>query len=139
MSLTETHGRITDEELERIRERVGQGFEHRRAWHTEVTRDSAYHLAFVIGDLNPLYVDEEYAKASVWERLQAPALMVNAMDTLRSPAVRACRRAFRACTPFWTRSAYTFERPCLSATVVSEKSSLKELIEVESGFAGGEP
>jgi len=137
MSTTETHGRITDEELERIRDRVGQGFEHRRAWRTEVTKDAAYHLAFVIGDLNPLYVDEDYATASVWGRQLAPCLMVNSMDTLRSPGSAGLPQGLPGVHSIWTRSAYTFERPLYVGDVVSSKSSLKEVLEVESGFAGG--
>jgi acyl dehydratase len=135
--MTTTHGRITDEELERIRARIGKGFEHRRAWRTEVTRDAAYHLAFVIGDLNPLFVDEEYAKNSTWGGLLAPPLIVNSMDTLRSPGSAGLPQGLPGVHSIWTRSAYTFERPLRVGDVVSSQSSLKEVAEVESGFAGG--
>jgi acyl dehydratase len=130
-------GQITDEELERIRERIGQGFEGRRPWRTEVTRDAAYHLAFVIGDLNPLFWDEEYAKASVWGGLLAPSLMVNSMDTLRAPGSAGLPQGLPGVHSIWTRSAYTFERPLRVGDVINSKSSLKEVVEMESGFAGG--
>ena len=70
------HGKITDEGLDRIRARIGKGFESRRPWRTEVTRDAIYHLALAIGDLSPLYVDEEYAKKTRWGTLLAPPIMI---------------------------------------------------------------
>jgi acyl dehydratase len=134
---SDTVGRITDKELDRIRARIGQGFPGRRPWRTEVTRDEAYHLAFVSGDLNPLYVDEEYADASVWGGLLAPCLMVNGMDTLRAPGSASLPQGLPGVHAIWTRSAYTFERPLRVGDVVGSTSSLKEVVEVESGFAGG--
>jgi acyl dehydratase len=57
------HGaKITDEGIARIRKRIGGGFPGRRPWRTEASADAIYHLAYAIGDLNPLYVDPEYAK-----------------------------------------------------------------------------
>src|SRR5213592_1669078 len=71
MSDTE-HGRITDEGVAKLRARIGQGFPGRRPWRTEATRDAIYHLALAIGDLNPLYVDEDYAQNTRWGTLLAP-------------------------------------------------------------------
>ena len=51
MAEVEGHGaRITDEGIARIRARIGKGFEGRRPWRTEVTKDAAYHMAVGIGD-----------------------------------------------------------------------------------------
>ena len=78
------YGKITESELTRIRARIGQGFEKRRPWRTEVTVDAIYHLALAIGDLSPLYVDEDYAKKSRWGTLLAPPIMIQCFDTLRA-------------------------------------------------------
>ena len=67
MAEVEGHGaRISDEGIARIRARIGKGFEGRRPWRTEVTKDAAYHMALGIGDLSPLYHDEEYARRTRW-------------------------------------------------------------------------
>ena len=81
----EGHGaRITDEGIARIRARIGKGFEGRRPWRTEVTKDAAYHMALGIGDTSPLYHDEAYAKKTKWGGLLAPYIMIQTFDTLRS-------------------------------------------------------
>ena len=77
-------GHITDAGIAKLRERVGKGFTGRRPWRTEVTRDAIYHLALAIGDLNPLYLDEDYAKKTRWGTLLAPPIIVQTMDTLRA-------------------------------------------------------
>ena len=63
------HGQITDEGVARIRAAIGHTFTGRQPWRTEVTRDAVWHLAHAIGDLSPLYTDEEYVKkthTSLW-------------------------------------------------------------------------
>ncbi len=92
------HGRITDEGIAKIRARIGQGFPGRRPWRTEATRDAIYHLALAIGDLSPLYLDEEYAKKTRWGTLIAPPIIVQSMDTLRAVGSAGCPRGCRACT-----------------------------------------
>jgi acyl dehydratase len=135
---SKTVGRITDEGIARLREYVGkQHNEGSRPWRTEVTRDAAYHLAFVVGDMNPLFVDEEYAKSSVWGGLLAPSLMVGTMDTLRTPESPVTVRGLAGVHSIWTRSGYKFERPLRVGDTLSSVSLLKEVTEVESGFAGG--
>jgi len=79
------HGKITDEGIARIREAIGHTFTGRQPWRTEVTRDAIWHLAHAIGDLSPLYTDEEYAKRTRWGRLLCPGVMLNTMDVLRAP------------------------------------------------------
>ncbi len=80
----EEYGKITDAGIAKRRERIGKGFPGRRPWRTEVTRDAIYHLAYAIGDLSPLYLDEEYAKKTRWGTLIAPPIIVQSMDTLRA-------------------------------------------------------
>src|ERR1051325_2665090 len=82
--MAEEQGKITDEGLAKIRARIGKGFEGRRPWRTEITRDAIYHLALAIGDLSPLYLDEDYAKGTRWGTLLAPPIIVQTMDTLRA-------------------------------------------------------
>ena len=76
------HGRITDEGIAKLRARIGQGFPGRRPWRTEVTRDAIYHLALAIGDLSPLYLDEDYARGKRWGTLIAPPIIMRASISL---------------------------------------------------------
>jgi acyl dehydratase len=131
------HGKITDEGLEKIRARIGQGFENRRPWRTEVTRDAIYHLALAIGDLSPLYLDEEYAKKTRWGTLLAPPIMIQSMDTLRAVGSAGLPEGLPGVHSIWSGSMYEFERPLKLGDRIRAKSYLKEVREVESGFAGG--
>jgi acyl dehydratase len=45
---------------------------HMPAWNREVTSDGIWHFALGIGDDNPLWWDEQYAKESSWGGLIAP-------------------------------------------------------------------
>src|SRR5215470_3588327 len=131
------YGKITDEGLEKIRARIGRGFENRRPWRTEVTRDAIYHLALAVGDLSPMYVDEEYAKKTRWGTLLAPPIMMNSMDTLRAVGSAGLPEGFPGVHSIWSGSLYEYERPLKLGDVVTSKSYLQEVREVESGFAGG--
>jgi acyl dehydratase len=131
------HGKITDEGLEKIRARIGKGFEGRRPWRTEVTRDAIYHLALAIGDLSPMYLDEEYAKKTRWGTLLAPPIMIQSFDTLRAVGSAGLPEGLPGVHSIWSGSMYEYEQPLTLGDVIHAKSYLKEVREVESGFAGG--
>lgn len=131
------HGKITDEGLARIRARIGKGFEGRRPWRTEVTRDSIYHLALAIGDLNPMYLDEAYAKKTKWGTLLAPPIMIQTMDTLRAVGHSGLPEGLPGVHSIWTGSMYEWERPAMLGDQIKSESYLKEVVEKESTFGGG--
>jgi len=130
-------GKITDEGLARIRARVGKGFEGRRPWRTEVTRDAIYHLALAIGDLSPMYLDEEYAKKTRWGTLLAPPIIVQTMDTLRAVGHSGLPEGLPGVHSIWTGSYYEWERPPMLGDRIRSESYLKEIREKESSFGGG--
>ena len=68
----------------KIRARIGQGFEKPPAVAHGGDGDAIYHLALAIGDLSPLYIDEDYAKKTRWGTLLAPPIMIQCFDTLRA-------------------------------------------------------
>ncbi len=132
-----TEGRITDEGVAKIRARIGEGFEGRRQWRTEASRDAIYHLAYAIGDLSPLYLDEEYAKKTRWGSLVAPPIIVNSMDTLRAVGSAGLPEGLPGVHSIWTGSLYEWERPVKAGDRIRSKSYLKEIVERESKFGGG--
>lgn len=131
------HGKITDEGLARIRSRIGQGFQGRRPWRTEVTRDAIYHLALGIGDLSPMYLDEEYAKKTRWGTLLAPPIIVQTMDTLRAVGHSGLPEGLPGVHSIWTGSLYEWTRPPMLGDQIKSESYLKEVVEKESSFGGG--
>jgi acyl dehydratase len=132
-----SEGKITDEGLAKIRERIGQGFPGRRPWRTEVTRDAIYHLALAIGDLSPLYLDEEYAKKTRWGTLIAPPIIVQCMDTLRAVGSSGLPEGLPGVHSIWTGSLYQWARPPKLGDHIRADCYLKEIVERESQFSGG--
>ncbi len=130
-------GKITDEGIARIRARIGQGFPGRRPWRTEATRDAIYHLALAIGDLSPLYLDEEYAKKTRWKTLIAPPIIVQSMDTLRAVGHSGLPEGLPGVHSIWTGSRYEWERPVKLNDRISHKCCLKDVVERPSTFGGG--
>ena len=137
MSGTSDVGKITDEGIAKLRARIGKGFPGRRPWRTEATRDTIYHLALAIGDLSPLYLDEEYARRTRWGTLIAPPIIVNSMDTLRAVGSSGLPEGLPGVHSIWTGSRYEWERPVRLGDRVTSESYLKEIVERESEFGAG--
>jgi acyl dehydratase len=136
--MTDTaHGKITDEGVAKLRARIGKGFEGRRPWRTEATRDAIYHLALAIGDLSPLYLDEEYARRTRWGTLVAPPIIVQSMDTLRAVGHSGLPEGLPGVHSIWTGSRYEWVRAVKLGDRLRAKSYLKEVVEKESAFGGG--
>jgi acyl dehydratase len=134
----EGHGaKITDEGIAKIRQRIGQGFPGRRPWRTEASPDAIYHLAYAIGDLNPLYVDPEYAAKSVWGRLVAPPIIVQSMDTLRAVGHSGLPEGLPGVHSIWAGCHYEWERPVLEGDRIRHECYLKDVVEREGEFGGG--
>ena len=76
-----------------------------------MTRDAIYHLALAIGDLSPLYLDEEYAKKTRWGTLIAPPIIVQTMDTLRAVGHSGLPEGLPGVHSIWTGSYYEWKRP----------------------------
>ncbi len=131
------HGKITDEGVAKLRARIGKGFPGRRPWRTEVTRDAIYHLALAIGDLSPLYLDEDYAKRTRWGTLIAPPIMIQAFDTLRAVGHSGLPEGLPGVHSIWTGSRYEWKRPLLLGDQIRADCYLKEIVEKESAFGGG--
>src|SRR5262249_50226166 len=120
-------GHITDAGIAKLRERVGKGFTGRRPWHTEVTRDAIYHLALAIGDLNPLYLDEAYAKKRRWGPPRAPPITVQTWDPLRAVGHRGLPGGPPGVHPIWPGSLYEWTRPPQLGDRIRADSYLKEV------------
>lgn len=68
------HAVVTPEMIEDVRRRIGVEWVPKEPFfNTQATRDAIRHFCDGIGDANPLFRDEEYAKKSRWGKLVAPA------------------------------------------------------------------
>ncbi|MFH1485201.1 MAG: MaoC family dehydratase N-terminal domain-containing protein [Chloroflexota bacterium] len=59
-------GQITEEALAELRKRMGVEHPIREPYNKYATEDGIKHMARAIGDMNPLWLDEEYAKKTRW-------------------------------------------------------------------------
>jgi len=130
------HGKITDEGIARLRERIGQGFTGRQPWRTEVNRDTIWHLAHAIGDLSPLYVDPEYAAGTRWKRQQCPGVVLRCFDTLSAPGSAGLPEGLPGVHSIWSGSHYEWARPVLLGDRITADCYLKDIVEKESRFVG---
>jgi len=65
-------GVISDEILRKWTERLGVKLRIRNIFNTEATKDAIRHFVDGIGDTNPLWRDEEYAKKTRYGKIVAP-------------------------------------------------------------------
>lgn len=128
---------ITDEMLEVARGRIGHA---RRipAWNSVVTKDTIWHFAMGVGDDNPLWWDEDYAKRSPRDGLtvppcylyshgHGPVLKEEDAEELILPNVMA----------LWAGERWDFKRNVRVDEHVHGESSLTELTVQEDGSFGG--
>ncbi len=78
------HAAITEDALERIRQRIGVPVRRRRPHIELASRDTVRHFAHGISDLNPLWTDPAYAAQTQYGGVIAPPCILYAMDDICS-------------------------------------------------------
>jgi acyl dehydratase len=127
-----TYGRINDEELKRLKSRIGVEFRDNRPWVTLISSDAIRHWAHGIGDDNPLWLDEEYARKTSYGGIIAPPTILYACDRVASgyvgglPGVQAM---YSGTNWKWFRVLRENDR-------IKGISMLKDLVHKKSEFAG---
>ena len=132
-SRSEHFPRITDTALDELRQRIGIRIERTlEPWVSEVTRDSVRHYAHGIGDPNPLWCDEAYARGTRWGGLLAPPSFLYAANRIVSgyvgglPGIHA----------MYAGADWQWERPVRVGTRLATEAWLKDLVEHRTRFAG---
>jgi len=88
------YGILTDEGIERLRQRVGIQVNKATPPHNyEVTFDNSRRFASGYGDDNPLWSDEDYGKSTRWGGLIAPPNFLYTMGESDAPALTAEQKA----------------------------------------------
>ena len=130
---TEHFPRITAAALDALRGRIGVKIERTlRPWVSEATRDAIWHYAQGIGDDNPLWSDEAYARGTRWGGLLAPPSFLFAASRIVSgyvgglPGIHA----------MFAGTDWQWHRPIRHGTRLGTEAWLKDLIERQTRFAG---
>ena len=125
------HAVITDDALERIRQRIGVPVPRRHPHVELASHDAIRHFAHGIGDDNPLWTDSAYAAAARYGCVIAPPCMLYAMDDV-------CSGQFGGLPGIHNMFAGTrFEwfHPIKANDTIAAVSALHALEEKKSAFA----
>ncbi len=138
-------GKITDEAIDRLRQRIGVPEPHPVVPHYRFPGIDAFrHVAEAYGDDNPLWSDEEYAGTTRWEGVIAPPPLVGGdsligVDEVRevAPEVKDLMRGdpLRGVHAFYSASAREWWAPLRPGHQVSRRNALVGVLDKPSEFA----
>lgn len=149
MSKNENWGKINEDMLNRLLERkgvaktekgsIGKGFLQPYKWHDcygkaniLVTRETAARIARGISDLNPLYLDPDYAANSPWKDMIAPPATISWGDMSNGAT-----DGFPGCHAIWRGVEFEWNKPIYCEQGYQAASYLTDARLVDSKFAGG--
>ena len=131
--MSDSFGQATDEELDRLRAKIGERMEIAEPPHlTEVTRDAIRHWAWATGDRNPLYLDEAHAAASPICGISAPPCMLYGFNRMSI----GYRGGLPGVHSMFGGTHWRWKKPIPLGAQVSTEVTFKELTEFPSRFAG---
>ncbi|MFH1485008.1 MAG: MaoC family dehydratase N-terminal domain-containing protein [Chloroflexota bacterium] len=128
------HGKITDEGLAQLRARLGTYNRPSRygigVYNEYAGRDAIRHFVQGIGDPNPLWVDEKYARKTQYGTIIAPPCFLYSVYWSSGrvgglPGVHG----------FHSGSDWSFERPIFLNDRITVREKFIDLVEKESKFA----
>ena len=141
------HGKITDESVALMRQRIGYPNPTLRTgyvnwpWNEFATTDSIRQFAHGYGDLNPLYTQRSYGPSTRWGSMVAPPGYEWTMGVDRSPEVpeelrATTRHALRGVHLFNAGHEGWFYRPIVPGDTFYRSGVLSDVQEKTSEFAG---
>lgn len=129
-----THGNITDEGLAEIRSRIGKEYPA-AGWITVASRDAIWHMTEAIGDDNPLWVDEAYARKTRWGGIVAPPQLLYAGHS--GPAWREKDHlGLPGVLGLWAGDRWVWEKPVRLGDPIKGISRMVTVEEKRSQYAG---
>ncbi len=129
--MVEGYGKITDEALAGLRERMNVELPRRTPHVEEATSDTIRHFAWGMGDANPLWTDPEYASKTRYGTIIAPPCMLYGMDLTCSgnvgglPGVHA----------MFSGTRFEWYQPIKLNDRITTMAYLSDLTEKQSSFA----
>jgi len=130
------YGKITDEGIAKLRkligvERTGSSM-HGRMEAMTITKEFSRRFATGIADMNPLFLDEEYAKASPYGNIILPPGMLSMMER-----VNGATDGLPGCHTIWRHATLEWFSPMRLGDILKSSTRLVDVREVESKFGGG--
>ena len=126
-------GRASEEELARLRAKIGKRVEiNEPPYLTEVSRDAVRHWAWAIGDKNPLYLDEAYAKKSRHGAILCPPSMLYAFSRMAI----GYRGGLPGVHSMFAGTHWKFKQHGKLGDQITPEVTFKDLEELPSRFAG---
>ncbi|MFN0161447.1 MAG: MaoC family dehydratase, partial [Burkholderiales bacterium] len=124
---------ITDEAVAEIRSRIGKPIKRVTApFYREINVDASRNFANAIGDDNPLWVDEEYARRTRWGGVLAPPTILYSTENTVSGAVEGLPSVHA----MFAGTDWRWYAPIRVGTVMKTESTLKDMVEHKTRFAG---
>jgi acyl dehydratase len=124
---------ITDEAIAQLRSRIGKPIKRvTEPFYREINEDACRRFAHAIGDDNPLYTDVDYASKTKWGTLIAPPTILYSTDNVVSGAVEGLAGVHA----MFAGTDWTFHQPLKMGTRIRTQSSLKDMVEHKTRFAG---
>lgn len=124
-----TRGKITDEALAELRQRIGVEYTIPNPFNRFASHDTIRHFALGIGDTNPLWLDDDYARQTRFGTIVAPPGFLLSCGMPRStglPGIHAMH----------TGHDWEFLRPVRLGDRITCRVSLHSLTEKQGQFAG---
>jgi len=141
-STAKPSGKITDEGIARMRERIGVLVPQASPFNVEASIDGMRHFAQAYGDDNPLYSDEDHGKSTRWGEVIGSPLFVLTMGTSKlkkmRPEVRARgAHALAGVHEFFSGDEWEWLRPVLPGDRMTKLYYLSSVDEKNNSTMGG--
>jgi acyl dehydratase len=130
------YGKITDEGITELRkligvERTGSSM-HGQMEAMPIGRDIIRRFSIGIADMNPLYLNEEYARSSPHGAIILPPGMLSMIER-----VNGATDGLPGCHTIWRHATLEWYLPMRLGDIVRSSTRLVNVREVESKFGGG--
>ena len=123
-----SEGKITEEGLEQLRSRVGKKLRI-VPFNTLASADAIRHFVDGVGDVNPLFRDQEYAKKTRYGKLIAPPSWPYSVFPTWIP------QGLKGVHAFHSGNDWTFYRPIYEGDLITPELTFTHFEEKESRFA----
>lgn len=124
--------KINEDSLANLRAMIGKEVRRGLPYIEELNADAIRHYSYGIGDRNPLFIDEDYARESSCGDLMAPPSILFACDRILSGYVTGLPGVHA----MFAGTDFRFERPPRRGDRIRAVARLKDLVERPTRFAG---
>jgi acyl dehydratase len=133
-----TGSTITEEMVARVRARLGEESPISEPFNTEATRDTIRHWAEAIGDVNPLWINRDYAAKTRHGTIVAPPSFLYSCN--QGPAHRGRQaggwRGFPGIHRVWVGEEWEWHLPIRLGDQIRGTTKMLDLVEHQTNFAG---